>query len=82
MDETQTLSEAVATQVRAALFARGIPKRRLAGPLNMTPKSTYRKVAGEVPLSLNELGEVAAYLGIQPWELFPGAPTAAPVQAA
>jgi len=61
-----TLAVAVVDEVRARMTARGMSARALARAAGMPASLLHRAMAGERPLSLDELDAVSAALGVQP----------------
>ena len=74
-----TLAAAVVDEVRRRMIARGMSQRALAKAADMPPSLLHRAMAGERPLSIDELAAVAAVLGVTPEYLLRLARTRTPI---
>lgn len=61
---TETLSEAVARRLRGALGERQISGSELARKLGMAQTAVSRRLAGKIPLDVNELQHIEEATGI------------------
>jgi transcriptional regulator with XRE-family HTH domain len=59
-----TLAEAVTAEVRRRMTARGLSARELARQSGMPATLVHRALAGARPFGLDELGQIAAVLGV------------------
>lgn len=60
----QTPTEMTAGAVRAELARRRISGQRIARELNWSPSTTRRRLIGQYPFTVEELGALAAHLGV------------------
>lgn len=63
MDMTQPLSEHVAAHTRTLIEARGLKKRALASALGISESQAYSRVSGRVAFEVDQLEDLAAFLG-------------------
>lgn len=59
----------VAANVRAELARRNISGRSLALALGWTASSTARRLSGATPLTVDDLSQIAAHIGVAPAHL-------------
>ena len=69
----QSLSEIVASTVRAELARRKLRPVDLAPVLGVDVRAVQRRIAGEIAFELDELPDVARFLGIALGDLVPAA---------
>lgn len=60
----QLASERVAANVRAELARRRVTQTQLASVLGIPQPAVSRRLGGKVPFSIDELADLAAYLGM------------------
>lgn len=66
--------EQVAAEIRAQLARRRMSGRALAKQLGETPTWVSRRLAGQVPLDVDDIQRIAEVLGLTPMELLVGSP--------
>lgn len=66
MDANQTPSEGLLGEIRAQLARRQLHAQDLADACGIARSTMYRKLRGEVPLTVPELVRVADFLGVSP----------------
>lgn len=64
-----TLSAAVASEIRGEMARRGLLQSTLAERLNEHPTWVSRRIAGRIPLDLNDLERIAGALDVDPFQL-------------
>lgn len=64
-----SLTEAVATEVRAEMARRRITQSALADSLGRTQQYVSRRVSGEVAMDTTDIAEFAEHLRVSPREL-------------
>ena len=70
------IADSVAAIVRAEMARRRRSSADLARELGISPVSVSRRLTGEVPIDVNELAQIAAFLGLPMSSLLPEAATA------
>lgn len=68
---TTGLSQIVADNVRAELARRKMPQRALAEALGTSEAVVYRRLRGDVPFDVAELGAIAELLDMDASDLLP-----------
>jgi transcriptional regulator with XRE-family HTH domain len=71
-DDTASLSQHVAAEVRAHLARQRISGRRAALMLGWTPPYLSRRLTGEIPFDVDDLAKVADLLGVPIATFFDG----------
>lgn len=66
MPSSSTLGESVSVQIRIELARQNVSQSELARRCGWIPQYLHRRMAGEVPWTLEELQRVAKELGIDP----------------
>lgn len=69
MHDDQTAE--VTARIRGKAAERRIPLASLAGPLGIKRNAVYRKLQGQTPITVKELGIIADHLGIPIRDLLP-----------
>lgn len=69
MDQTTTLDDRVATEIRAELGRQNMSRAALARALGMTKFSLNRRLVGDVELTANEIEKIAEILDVSVWQL-------------
>lgn len=67
----RTITDSTASAVRAELARRRLSGRDLAKARDWSERTVRRRLAGEVPFTVDELTEVARYLEVSPADLLP-----------
>jgi transcriptional regulator with XRE-family HTH domain len=62
--DISTPAERVASNIRAEMARRKRTHAQLAAALGITRSSMHRRMTGELPLDVDELHKVAAFLGV------------------
>lgn len=70
-DTPAELQKAVAAEVRAELARKQMSQVALAEHLGVAQATVSRRLTGEVPFDVAELGQVAEILGVSPTHFFP-----------
>jgi transcriptional regulator with XRE-family HTH domain len=58
------LSQSIATNIKAEMARRDVTQASLAGKLGVSQQFISRRLSGKVPLSVDELGDIAAAIGV------------------
>lgn len=69
MSETPTYH--VAAEIRAVMARKRVTQTALAALIDMPPYTLARRLANEVPITVNELAAIAAALGVPVIDLLP-----------
>lgn len=64
-----SLSQSVTREIRAEMARQYLSGQQLADKLRWQPKYLSRRLTGAVSLSLDDLEEIAAALGVPVWSL-------------
>lgn len=64
-----TTTAAVGANIRAELARRGLSQRTLTNVLDVSPTGVSKRLAGVTPIDVDELGKIAAFLGVPVTEL-------------
>lgn len=64
MSPSSTINDAVAAELRAELARQRRTQADLAGVLNLSQPALSRRLLGQVPMSLDELTLIAAFLNV------------------
>jgi transcriptional regulator with XRE-family HTH domain len=77
IDDTPAgLQLAVAAEVRAELARKQMSQHALAAALGVAQQTVSRRLTGEVPFDVAELGRVAEILGVPVGQFFPASAVA------
>lgn len=71
IDQIEHHDSSVASNVRAELARRKVKGRELAAALGWSERTTRRRLAGELPFTVDELTEVAKHLKMPTADLLP-----------
>ena len=63
----------VASAVRAELSRQDKPKTAIAGVIGVSRPTAYSRLRGDTPFTTKELGQVAQFLGMTPYDLMSSA---------
>lgn len=69
MHDDQTAD--VTARIRGKAAERRVSLASLAEPLGIKPNAVYRKLQGYTPITVKELGIIAAHLGVPVRDLLP-----------
>lgn len=71
MQQRQHANDYVAAELRAVMARKQIGRRELARQMDKSHTWVSRRVAGDTPISVEDLGEIAAALGVPMHALIP-----------